>query len=335
VAQLAVLVSWVVLSGLSSPVPDTTSQSYLWTILRNLVNAGGAFRAVAGAVAFGTTVWFLARGREHRVRVGATLVAAFVGVALAPVWRSAGVEYFENVKGWLQEGSTLTLMGGLRGVGTRLTLWLALLGASLATAMGKHIHVDVVFRFLPVRWRVPAAVTNFAATALVCFAAAWGFFDHLAVQSYGAKFDDSAGTKVAATVHGMGEHFFLTRKQIGLDLRSLPHVLTGERYDRWMSAPAWNGWIRDAGFDDHYPPEQVRGLIVPDDSPAHAPLVISPDGEPTRGMLVHDLNLVFPFGLLVIGLRFLLRILLVLSRHIDLDPNAAHLPAHLPEAPRT
>ena len=36
------------------------------------------------------------------------------------------------------------------------------------------------------------------------------------------------------------------------------------------------------------------------------------------------LGLVFPFGLLAIGLRFLLRVLLVLSGHVSADPDEAH-----------
>lgn len=122
----------------------------------------------------------------------------------------------------------------------------------------------------------------------------------------------------------MGEHAFLTRKQISLDLRSLSHVIAGDPYDRWMSGTEWNEWVKSAGFSGRYPQEQVDGLIVPEDSLSHSPLVIDPGGEPTRGMLVHALNLVFPFGLLVIALRFLLRILLAISGHIDLDPDAAH-----------
>jgi len=41
---------------------------------------------------------------------------------------------------------------------TRLTLWLALLGGSIATAKGKHINIDVVMRFLTPRMRIPVAV---------------------------------------------------------------------------------------------------------------------------------------------------------------------------------
>jgi hypothetical protein len=82
--------------------------------------------------------------------------------------------------------------------------------------------------------------------------------------------------------------------------------------------------VRGAGFEDHYPPDQVASLIVPEEGAAHTALVIAPDGDSVRSMLVHDLNLIFPFGMLVIALRFLLRILLALSGHIDLDPDAAH-----------
>ena len=64
---------------------------------------------------------------------------------------SATRSYFSNALNWLQSASTLTLLGGLRGLATRFTLWLALLGASLATAQGKHINVDVVMRFLTPR----------------------------------------------------------------------------------------------------------------------------------------------------------------------------------------
>jgi hypothetical protein len=102
------------------------------------------------------------------------------------------------------------------------------------------------------------------------------------------------------------------------------HVIVGDPYDGWMSAAEWNTWVQGAGFEAHYPPEQVSSLVVPADSASHTALVIAPDGDTARGMLVHDLNLIFPFGMLMIALRFLLRILLALSGHIDLDPDAAH-----------
>jgi hypothetical protein len=308
--QLASLVTWVALGGLAA-APNADS------------SAGTVFRSVLGAVVLAGAAWAVLRDAPLAKRRGATIAALVVGLALGPAWRGVGVAYFDNVKGWLQEGSTLTLLGGLRGLATRLTLWLALLGGSLATAAGKHIHIDLVFRFLPKRARVPAAIVNYLAAAVVCVAGAWGFFDFNAIQSYDAKADDSAGAKVAVTLHEMGDHAFLTRKQIGLDLRSLPHVLAGEHYDGWMSGGAWNEWVKGAGFESKWRPEQVATLPVGDGAGVHTPLVVSPDGKATRGMLIEDLNLVFPFGLLAIALRFVLRALLTATGHVPADPDEA------------
>jgi hypothetical protein len=66
----------------------------------------------------------------------------------------------------------------------------------------------------------------------------------------------------------------------------------------------------------------VKGLHIPEGT--HAPFVVSPDGETTRSALSHSFGLVFPFGLLAIGLRFLLRALLTLSGHFAADPDEAH-----------
>jgi TRAP-type C4-dicarboxylate transport system permease small subunit len=309
--QLAALVSWVILAGMSAPPGSGSS-------------AGLVFRGAIGAVALGCLGYFATTRASLNVRRAAAVSGLVVGLAIAGSWRAVGVDYFDNVKGWLQEGSTLTLMGGLRGLATRLTLWLALLGASLATAAGKHIHVDVIFRFLPVRLRKPAAVVNYCAAAIVCLAAVWGFFDHIAIENFGAKADAPGGDKISIVAHHMERHAFLTSKQLGLDLRTLPHVIAGERYDRWMPSAEWNQWVQEAGFEEHYAPDEVKNLLGPAGGPARVPLVVAPDGEITRGVLIHTLNMVFPFGLLMIGLRFLIRALLAVSGHIDLDPNAAH-----------
>lgn len=122
----------------------------------------------------------------------------------------------------------------------------------------------------------------------------------------------------------MGQHAFLTRKQIGLDLRTLPHILAGETYDRWMTPAQWNQWVKEGGFEGDYKPEEISSILVPEDSSSHTPLVVAPNGEITRGLLVHTLNFVFPFGLIAIALRFLLRAILTISGHIDVDPDAAH-----------
>jgi hypothetical protein len=330
-SQLAALVAWVFLNGLSESVGQS---------------AGVVFRAVMAAIALGCGTWFGFRKMVLERRRALTLVAVGFGLCLAPAWREsvlaaakpgaaglvvtlahldkASAGYFDNLKGWLQEGSTLTLMGGLRGLGTRLTLWLALLGGSLATASGKHIHIDVVFRFLPKKLQVPSAIVNYFAAAAVCIFGAWGFFDHIAIESYGSRADDRAGAKIANAAHEISDHFFYTRKQLGLDLRSMPRVLGGTRYDQWMTASAWNAWVDDAGFDAHFKPEEVRSIKVPDDNGFHVPLVLSPTGENTRGILSNTLGLVFPFGLFAIALRFLLRALMTLSGHLSADPDEAH-----------
>jgi TRAP-type C4-dicarboxylate transport system permease small subunit len=274
--------------------------------------------------ALATLGWVATKKQSLNVRRGAAIGGMVVGVAIAGAWRTVGVEYFDNLRSWMQEGSVLTLMGGLRGLATRLTLWLALLGGSLATGAGKHINIDVIFRFVPSKFRLPIAVLNYLAAALMCFAAVWGFFDHLAIESFGANADDTAGAKVSISIERMGDHFFLTRKQLGLDVRAFPHVIKGDRYDQWMSAKAWNDWVEDADFGSRYPKETVESVLVPEDAPPHTPLVVAPDGEATRGILVHDLSLVFPFGMLAIALRFVLRALLALSRQIEIDPDAAH-----------
>jgi Tripartite ATP-independent periplasmic transporters, DctQ component len=319
--QILALVAWVFLNGLSESVTGA---------------AGAVFRGVLLASAAGTAAWVTSRKNDEASRRNLTLTAAALALVVVFLWRGAagsgagaavvfdkGVyKYFDNVKGWLQEGSTLTLLGGLRGLGTRLTLWLALLGGSLATASGKHIHVDVVFRFIPKSLRLPVSILNYLFAATVCFAGVWGFFDHVAIESYGSRAEDGAGTKIENALHHIGNHAFLTRKQVGLDLRTLPHVIGGQRYDQWMSAADWNEWVDGAGFESRWEPAQVSALHIQDGT--HPPFVVSPDGETTRGALAHTLGLVFPFGLLAIALRFLLRALLTLSGHYAADPDEAH-----------
>jgi hypothetical protein len=46
--------------------------------------------------------------------------------------------------------------------------------------------------------------------------------------------------------------------------------------------------------------------------------------EQARGLVIRDLNFVFPFGLLMIALRFILRSLLAISGHVRVDPDAVH-----------
>jgi hypothetical protein len=91
-----------------------------------------------------------------------------------------------------------------------------------------------------------------------------------------------------------------------------------------MTAPKWNAWVKGAGYEERYPGADLTNYLVPEGSPPHVPLVVSPDGEPARGILVHSLSLVFPFGLFMIALRFLLRAVLSVSGHLSVDPDEAH-----------
>jgi hypothetical protein len=91
-----------------------------------------------------------------------------------------------------------------------------------------------------------------------------------------------------------------------------------------MSAAAWNEWVDGAGYEGRWPADKVQNLRIPADAGTHPPFVVSPDGENTRGALAHTLGLVFPFGLLAIALRFVLRALLTISGHIAVDPDEAH-----------
>src|SRR5262249_14861381 len=152
--------------------------------------------------------------------------------------------------------------------------------------------------------RMPVTILNYLFAATVCFAAVWGFYDHIAIESYGSRADDTRKQKIDNGLHHINNHLFFTRKQIRLDLRSLSHLLTNERSDSWMTAAAWNEWVDGAGFESHFDPDKVKNLHIPEGT--HPPFVVSPDGEPTRSALAHTLGLVFPFGLLMIALRFLL-----------------------------
>ncbi len=63
-------------------------------------------------------------------------------------------------------------------------LWLALLGAMLASRRQRHLAIDVLVRYLPSRWRPIALRVRLLATAVVCFVAAW-FSVGFVAQEYG------------------------------------------------------------------------------------------------------------------------------------------------------
>ncbi|MBW2523023.1 MAG: TRAP transporter small permease subunit, partial [Deltaproteobacteria bacterium] len=189
------------------------------------------------------------------------------------------------------------------------------LGAALATARDRHINIDVVVRFLKPQLRLPVAVAGGIATAAVCFTASYGLLDYLAIDGFHAEREATMGQKVTHIRGELGEQFFVLRKQLGLDVRAIPSVVSGKRWDHpgRMNGRAWNQWIEEGGFRDRYPKEEVDRILAPEsalDQPRH-PFVVVPGGSP-RGMLVPAMDLTYPFGFFIIGLRVLLRVLLLL-----------------------
>jgi Tripartite ATP-independent periplasmic transporters, DctQ component len=289
---------WIALKGVSSTGSGGS-------------RAGLVFRAVLGATAIGILMGRLARARSPRGRALMTLAAGGLGLVLGAASGEVGSAYCGNALNWLQDSSSLTLFGGLRGVGTALTWLLAMLGASLATGSGKHINVDALVRFLRARWQLPAILLGWVMASVVCLTSVWGFFDHIAIESFGAPASAAAGEKITIAMRQQGHHLFVLRKQLALDARAVVHVVAGDRYDAWLHGADWNDWIRGGGWEKHFTEEQVNGILLPETGARdlHPPLVVVPSGESNRGLLTRDLHLIFPFGLLVIGIRFLLRAL--------------------------
>jgi TRAP-type C4-dicarboxylate transport system permease small subunit len=308
---LFAMVAWVALGGMSQPVE---SQS----------KAGLAFRAFIGALGLGLTSSFLAKrlslGKLATGFVGAGSIV--LGFLMAPSWRSTGVEYFGQLQNWLQEGSSLTMFGGLRGVSTRLTILLAFLGGSLAAASGKHINIDVALRFVNPKLKLPVFVLQSIATVAFCAVAAWGFFEYIAITNFNAPVDATPSAKISHVNKLVSQDLFLWRKQVGFDLSATPHVLGGGKWDDpgRFTGRQWNQYLETSGYTDVFTKEEVAALKSGEsslDSPRIA-LAVGPDGQP-RNQLVRTMNLTFSVGFLIMGFRFLLRLLLVLSRHESLE----------------
>lgn len=335
VAEIASLTLWIALKGLSSDYkPDENA-------------SGLVFRALLSAAGFGLVAHLATRKQAQRVNRAATTVAVVLGLFAGRLWVHAGVGYASNILNFLQNASVLMLIGGLRGLATRLTLWVALLGASLATSRGRHINVDVLVRYVPARLRVPAALVGQIAAMFVCFFGAVGFADYIAISVYRAdatqpcpddknrSCDAPASAKLATVEHEMSSDFFLLGRQASLDLGSWPAVVAGKPYDKWLTAAQWNTWLDGADWKSHFSPVAVDALHMDPSAPTatRMPQVAVPGtGEQARGLLVRELDFVFPFGLLVIGLKFLLRILLILTGRVKIDLDSAHADEELANA---
>lgn len=284
---LVSLLAWVVLKGLAA---QTTSTFFAGALLRAGVLGGGG----------GAAAWWVLRRAPPRQRQAGTSLGVIVGVALGVVARDVGVGWAGNVLGWVQDGSTLTLVGGLRGLATRLTLALVFVGASIATAQGRHLTVDVVARMLPATARTVTSMLTGLVSAAVCLVAAWGFFDFIAIDGFHAPLDARASAKWSAVTSGLSRDAFLVGRQLALDVKVAPRVLAGTRWDTALTGAEWNAWLDAADWRGVV---EVSGLREAPEA-TRAPLVVTGADAP-RGLLVKPLSLVVPLGLLLLALRFL------------------------------
>jgi len=320
---IASMVAWVSIQGLSSPVESQDS-------------AGTLYRGFVGAIALATASWLVSKrlGLSKQTTSLLGVAAIVIGFATAGMWRSVGVEYFGHVKNWLQEGSSLTMFGGLRGVSTRLTILLAFVGGSLAAATGKHINIDIALRFVTPKLKLPVFILQNIATIVFCVIASVAFFEYIAITNFNAKQETTRSEKVAIVGKSMSEDMFLFRRQIGFDLSATPHVLSGGTWDdeKRMNGHAWNAYLESTGYRDTFTKEQVDALMAPPEAleESRLPMAIGPDGQP-RNLLIRTMNLTFAVGFLFMAFRFLLRMLLVLSRHADIDADSEYDPEDDPK----
>ncbi len=321
---IASMMAWVSVVGLSSPLESQDS-------------VGTIYRGFVGAFGLAAVAWFVSSKLQLDKKRSSLLGLAgvIIGFVLAGSWRGVGVEYFGHVKNWVQEGSTLTMFGGLRGTSTRLTILLAFVGGSLAAASGKHINIDVALRFVTPKMKLPVFVIQNLATVAFCVVAAVGFFEYIAISNFNAKVETTRSEKLSLVTKTISQDLFLMRRQIGFDLRAAPYVLGGS--GRWddegrLDGKAWNQYIETSGYRDYFEKEQVDMLLAPPDalSASRVPLAIGPEGQP-RNVLIRTMNLTFAVGFLFMGLRFLLRMLLVLSGHTDIDPEPEYDPEDDPK----
>lgn len=302
VGEISAMVVWVSLKGLSA----------------GTLAPGRAFRLLFAVTLGAAAAHLLLRRQKPWVHRAGVLFAMAGSAMLARRLGQVGIFSGSNLLGWLQNSSVFALFGGLRGIVTRLTLWVALVGASLATAGSKHIHIDLLTRYLPRAVARRVSSTLYLLTSVVCFAAAVGFVDSIAVTKYGAEAfvacgegklcDTPVQSRLAAVARGMRTDWFVLRSQLSLDMGAALPVLLGNPYDKSLTNAAWNAWLRarESDFQAHFSKEVVQQLYAPSEDGHHPPALAIP-GLAQSGLITRDLNFVFPIGLLLIGIRFVLR----------------------------
>ena len=84
----------------------------------------------------------------------------------------------------------------------------------------------------------------------------------------------------------------------------------------------YDAWLDSADWTAHFPKVAVDAQRADANGPTRAPAVQVPGSGDARGLLARELDFVFPFGLIVIAIKFLVRILLILSGHVSVEPDA-------------
>jgi hypothetical protein len=314
------------------------------------------FAGLASAVA-----WRMRKDRKPK-QLLVSVIFTVLGIVLLVV--SKKQDYFANIARWLSDASVIRLMGTPQIVSARLfTIWVALLGASLATGSGRQINIDVVMRFIGPKPRLAVALLGYAIAASACYVVSWGFLDYLAITRFSATKEMKPGEKLSIISKASYRHMFLLRRQIGFDARSFKNVvLQGKPFDKWYTGNEWNAEVNDNGWTDVYPQPPMAtppppgappvpskpclsskeiedlgakgGTLNPDwrlpgvcdlsdGTMTRAPLVTAPEPD-DRTPVEADLSLLFPWGFFVIGCRFLLRGALAAGGALSTDPNAAH-----------
>jgi TRAP-type C4-dicarboxylate transport system permease small subunit len=60
-----------------------------------------------------------------------------------------------------------------------LVLWVAMLGAMVATRHDNHISIDLLSKLLSARWSKPMRLVTFIFSAAICFTAAWYSIEYI------------------------------------------------------------------------------------------------------------------------------------------------------------
>lgn len=162
-----------------------------WVTLNAFHTKGGKLARFPGGIALFASVASMAAWiakKEARRVTGLIVPVVFGALGVVLLMVSKKLAYFANVSSWLTDGTTLHLIGTPAIVSSRLfTIWVALLGASLATGAGRQINVDIVMRFIGPRPRLLVALFGYCIAAVACMLISWGFVDYLTVTRFADK----------------------------------------------------------------------------------------------------------------------------------------------------